>query len=47
VRFFEGRGLEAIEARKVRPTLEEVFVDITGIESTAVEQEKEKSGGGP
>jgi ABC-2 type transport system ATP-binding protein len=47
VRFFERRGLEAIEARKVRPTLEEVFVEITGIESTAVEQEKEKAGGGP
>jgi len=46
VRFFEERGLEVGEARKVRPTLEEVFVEITGIEAAAVGREKEKAGAG-
>jgi ABC-2 type transport system ATP-binding protein len=46
VRFFEERGLEVGEARKVRPTLEEVFVEITGVEAAAVGREKEKAGAG-
>jgi ABC-2 type transport system ATP-binding protein len=46
VRLFEEHGLEVGEARQVRPTLEEVFVEITGIEAAAVEREKEKAGGG-
>jgi ABC-2 type transport system ATP-binding protein len=45
VRFFEDHGLEVGEARKVRPTLEEVFVEVTGIEAAAVGGEKEKGGG--
>ncbi|MBE0574719.1 MAG: ABC transporter ATP-binding protein [Desulfuromonadales bacterium] len=45
VRFFEERGLEVGEVRKVRPTLEEVFVEITGIEAADVSCEKEKAGG--
>jgi ABC-2 type transport system ATP-binding protein len=47
VRFFEDRGLEVGEARKVRPTLEEVFVEVTGIEVAAMKREKEKAGAGP
>lgn len=46
VRFFEERGLEVGEARVVRPTLEEVFVEVTGIEADAVGREKEKAGAG-
>lgn len=46
VRFFEERGLEVGEARVVRPTLEEVFVDVTGIEADAVGREKERAGAG-
>ena len=46
VRFIEDRGAEVAEARKVRPSLEEVFVRITGIEATAMKQEKAKMGGG-
>jgi ABC-2 type transport system ATP-binding protein len=48
VRFLEDRGAEVSEARKVRPSLEEVFVQITGIEAAAMKQEKEKAkmGGG-
>jgi ABC-2 type transport system ATP-binding protein len=48
VRFIEDHGAEVSEARKVRPSLEEVFVRITGIEAAAMKQEREraKSGGG-
>jgi len=45
VRFLEGRGAEVSEARKVRPSLEDVFVDITGVEAAAMKREKEKAGG--
>jgi ABC-2 type transport system ATP-binding protein len=44
VRFFEERGLEVTEVRKVQPTLEDVFVEITGIEAVSVNREKEKTG---
>ena len=48
VRFLEDCGAEVSEARKIRPSLEEVFVRITGIEATTMKQEKEKAraGGG-
>ena len=46
VRFLEEQGIEVFEARKVRPSLEEVFVQITGIEVDAMRKEKEKKGGG-
>ena len=48
VRFLEDRGVEVSEARKVRPSLEDVFVRVTGIEAAAMKQEKEKAkmGGG-
>jgi hypothetical protein len=41
-------GAEVSEARKVTPSLEEVFVEVTGIEAGAMKQEKEKpkAGGG-
>ena len=47
VRFFEEAGAEVYEARKLRPSLEDVFVRITGIEADAMkrEKEKEKKGG--
>jgi ABC-2 type transport system ATP-binding protein len=47
VRFLEDRGLAVGEARKVRPTLEEVFVEVTGIEAAAMRRDKEKTGAGP
>jgi len=46
VRFFEEQGHEVTEARRVQPSLEEVFVRLTGIESAAMKKEKEKQGGG-
>jgi ABC-2 type transport system ATP-binding protein len=46
VHFLEDQGIEVSEARKVRPSLEDVFVQITGIEADAMRKEKEKKGGG-
>jgi ABC-2 type transport system ATP-binding protein len=46
VRFFEEHRMEVAEARKVRPSLEDVFVRITGIEATAMKREKEKARSG-
>ena len=46
VRFMEDRGAEVTEARRMRPSLEDVFVQITGLEIDAMRKEKEKAGGG-
>lgn len=46
VRFLEDQGAEVVEARRMRPSLEDVFVKITGIEMGAMRKEKEKAGGG-
>jgi len=46
VRFLEDRGVEVVEARRMRPSLEEIFVRITGIEADVMRKEKEKAGGG-
>jgi len=46
VRFLEDQGGEVAEARRVRPSLEDVFVQITGIEADAMRKEKEKAGSG-
>lgn len=45
VRFLEDQGVEVTEARRLRPSLEEVFVNVTGIEPDALKKEKEKVGG--
>ncbi|RKZ29398.1 ABC transporter ATP-binding protein [bacterium] len=42
VRLLEDNGLEVTEAKKILPTLEDVFVKITGIEAGMMKQEKEK-----
>jgi ABC-2 type transport system ATP-binding protein len=46
VRFLEDHGAEVSEARRMRPSLEDIFVSITGIETTAMRKEKEKKGKG-
>ncbi len=46
VRFVEETGGEVTEARKMRPSLEDVFVRITGIEADVMRREREKGGGG-
>ncbi|TVQ39936.1 MAG: ABC transporter ATP-binding protein [Spirochaetaceae bacterium] len=43
VRFFEDRGIDIYEARKIRPSLEDVFVQVTGIEAGAMHEVQEKS----
>ncbi|MFH1914836.1 MAG: ABC transporter ATP-binding protein [Pseudomonadota bacterium] len=45
VRFLEDQGIEVAEARRIRPSLEDVFVAITGIEADAMRGEREKTGG--
>ena len=42
--FFHEKGIEIYEARELRPSLEDVFVKLTGIESSAMKKEKEKGG---
>jgi ABC-2 type transport system ATP-binding protein len=44
VRFIEGQGAEVTEARKQRPSLEEVFVRVTGIQLDLMRKDKEKGG---
>ncbi len=46
VRFLEEHGIEVSEARRIKPSLEDVFVEITGIEADAMKKEKEKAGMG-
>jgi ABC-2 type transport system ATP-binding protein len=46
VRFLEDQGAEVAEARLIRPSMEEVFVDVTGIEADAMKQERERKAGG-
>jgi ABC-2 type transport system ATP-binding protein len=46
VRFLEDQGVEVAEARRVQPSLEDVFVRITGIEVDAMRREKDKRAGG-
>jgi len=45
VRFLEDRGVEVEEARKLRPSLEDVFVRITGIEASVMRGEEKKGEG--
>jgi ABC-2 type transport system ATP-binding protein len=45
VKFLEDRGIEVSEARKIQPSLEDVFVHVTGIEADAMKKEREKKGG--
>ena len=46
VRFLEDQGTEVLEARRMRPSLEDIFVRITGIQPDAMLKEKERKGDG-
>ncbi len=46
VRAIEDSGAEVTEARKLQPSLEDVFVEITGIEAGLMKQEREKGKSG-
>jgi ABC-2 type transport system ATP-binding protein len=39
--FFDSRGIKVMEAKIIKPSLEEVFVKITGIERDVMKKEKE------
>ena len=39
--FFDSRGIKVMEAKIIKPSLEEVFVKITGIERDTMKKEKE------
>lgn len=44
VRFIEEQQVEVTEARRIIPTLEDVFVSVTGIEAHILKKEAEKKG---
>jgi ABC-2 type transport system ATP-binding protein len=46
IRFLEEQGLQVIEARRHLPSLEDIFVQVTGIEAGLMMREKDKAGGG-
>jgi len=46
VRFLEERGAEVLEARRVHPSLEDVFVRITGVEAEEMRKERERAAAG-
>jgi ABC-2 type transport system ATP-binding protein len=45
VRFLEDQGVEVIESRRLQPSLEEVFVQVTGIETLTMRNAQEKGRG--
>jgi ABC-2 type transport system ATP-binding protein len=45
VRFLEERGIEVAEARRIRLSLEDVFVRVTGIAADAMRKERQNAGG--
>ena len=46
IHFLEERNIQVTEARRQVPSLEDVFVQVTGIEAGLMKKEKEKMGGG-
>jgi ABC-2 type transport system ATP-binding protein len=46
IHFLEGRGIQVTEARRQVPSLEDVFVRVTGLEAGLMKKEKEKMGSG-
>ncbi len=41
LQYLDGRGISVFEAKEIRPTLEDVFVKVTGIEAGKLQKEKE------
>lgn len=41
MQYLDSKGISVFEAKEARPTLEEVFVKVTGIEAGKLQQEKE------
>ena len=45
LQYLDCKGISVFEANELRPSLEEVFVKVTGIEGARLKREKEKGGG--
>lgn len=45
MQYLDDNGIAVFEAKELRPTLEDVFVELTGIEAGKLGKEKEKGGG--
>jgi len=45
-RFLDERGIQVAEARRHLPSLEDIFVEVTGIEADLMKRDKERAGGG-
>jgi len=45
VNFLEELGIDVMEAKRILPSLEEVFVKITGLEADTMRKDQEKKGG--
>jgi ABC-2 type transport system ATP-binding protein len=46
IRFIEEQGLQVTEARRHHPSLEDVFIQVTGIEAELMRKDRERPGGG-
>ncbi len=46
MQYLDEKGIAVFEAKELRPTLEDIFVKVTGIESAKLKKEKEKGGMG-
>jgi len=46
IRFLEEKGIQVTEAKRQATSLEDIFVQVTGIEAGMMKKEKEKMGGG-
>ena len=44
LQLLDSRGISVYEAKEVKPSLEDVFVKITGIEASKLKNEKGKAG---
>ena len=44
LQYLDGQGASVFEARELRPSLEDVFVKVTGIAAARLKREKEKGG---
>ncbi|MFA5675945.1 MAG: ABC transporter ATP-binding protein [Christensenellales bacterium] len=44
LQYLDGKGVAVFEAKELRPTLEDVFVKITGIEAARLKKERERGG---
>lgn len=44
LQYLDGKGISVFEAKELRPSLEDVFVKITGIEAAKLKKEREKGG---